>query len=107
MTSDDPSEKYLDIYNYWQNLPNLAPPSQELIDQKIEEFKIVESQIMEANLISPNEDFEEILPENLKFQLMPMILADFYTRKHQKRLEFLNKAEFQYHQYLKLELVQQ
>jgi len=43
MTSDDPSEKYLDIYNYWQNLPNLAPPSQELIDQKIEEFKIVES----------------------------------------------------------------
>jgi len=33
---------------------------------------------------------------------MPMILADFYTRKHQKRLEFLNKAEFQYHQYLKL-----
>jgi len=33
---------------------------------------------------------------------MPCILADFYTRKHDNRLEYLNKAEFQYHQYLKL-----
>jgi len=43
MTPEEASERYVEIYNFWQNIPNMAPPSQELIDQKIEEFKIVES----------------------------------------------------------------
>jgi len=43
MTTEESTERYVEIYNFWQNLPNAAPPSQELIDKKIEEFKIVES----------------------------------------------------------------
>jgi len=67
MTPEESTEKYVEMYNIWQNLPNEAPPSQDIIDQLINEFKLVESMIIEANIISPNEEFEEILPENLKF----------------------------------------
>ena len=67
MTPEEASDKYVELYNFWQNLPNAAPPSQEEVTQKIEQFKIVEQEVIHANLISPNEEFEEILPENLKF----------------------------------------
>jgi len=87
-TFDDASSKYDEIYVFWQNLPNEAPPSQEIIDQKITEFKTVENMIISEGLISPNEDFEDLLPETLKYLVMPIILADLYTRKHENRLEF-------------------
>jgi len=43
MTPEDASEKYNELYNFWQNLPNGAPPSQEELDMRIEQFTTVES----------------------------------------------------------------
>jgi hypothetical protein len=101
-TVDDVYAKYNELYLFWLNMDQLEGLSQDLLETKIVEFKATESKVISEGFISPNEDFEELMPENLKFLVMPVILADLYTRKQTGRLEYLNKAEYQYHQFLKL-----
>jgi len=50
-----------------------AELSQDLLNKKIQEFKSTEGQVISQGFISPNEEFEELLPENLKFLVMPII----------------------------------
>jgi len=42
MATEESVEKYVELYNFWQNLPENAPPTQDIIEQKIQEFLLVE-----------------------------------------------------------------
>lgn len=103
VTSIEEAGRKLDeVYNFINYLDTSYENCQDKLDENIINLLAVERHLSINSIISPNEEFEEILPENLKYLMLPYLIADLYSRKQQDRLAFLNKTEYQYSEYIKL-----
>merc|ERR1712107_16974 len=98
---EEAQQKYNEIYLFWQQMEDQIGLDESVYDKMIAEFKIVEAKILHEGIISPNEEFEEILPENLKYLVMPVVHADLLTKKTRQNGQ-LDKAIVQYVNFIQL-----
>ncbi|UXI17689.1 Rho GTPase-activating protein [Sarcoptes scabiei] len=109
MSDDQPEnlsssfDKILDIQQQLKNcnISSNEPEFQEKVKDAIGELEQLTKNINSLELFSLNESIEELSTNNLKFLLIPAILADFTMKIHQSdRVKVLEKAEVYYYDFL-------
>lgn len=72
----------------------VAPPEQKELEELIQQLKEIGAHVMQLRLFSPNEELEDISTTDLKYLMVPYMLAEVVgaSRDMEKRLESLRQA---------------